>query len=116
MTSEEVQSLASSWLAHQSGYDEAFDKMYDLLHDDPESAWLVIQEMNSREMSDEIMANLAAGPLEDLLRLHGDAFIERTEFKANSDSKFNRLLGGVWQNEMSNDVWERLNKVRKEVW
>ncbi|HEY2329023.1 MAG TPA: hypothetical protein VGI63_04340 [Verrucomicrobiae bacterium] len=116
MTLEETQNLASAWMLIESGVEEAFDRMYDLLHDDPENAWLVIQEINSRELSDDLMANLAAGPLEDLLALHGDLFIERIEVKAENDPKFNRLLGGVWQNEMSDDVWERVKRIRKEVW
>ena len=62
------------------------------------------------------MAALAAGPLEDLLVLHGDSFIKRIEIKADNDAQFNYLLGGVWQNKISSDVWERIKTIRKEVW
>jgi hypothetical protein len=116
MTSEEILSLASSWIAHQSGYDDVVDKMYDLLYDDPENARLVIQEMNSREISEKVTANLAAGPLEDLLALPGDSFIDRIEAKAKQEPKFNYLLGGVWRSSMKPIIWERIEKVRNKVW
>ena len=116
MTFDEIQNLASTWMVIKSGTEEAFDKMYDLLHDDPENAWLVIQEIASRELNDEVKGNLAAGPLEDLLALHGKLFIDRIESKAKSDLKFANLLGGVWQNSINLEIWNRIQKARSKVW
>jgi hypothetical protein len=62
------------------------------------------------------MALLAAGPLEDLLAHHGELWIDRVEAQAQADPKFNYLLGGVWQNQMTEDVWQRVQAVRRDVW
>lgn len=100
----------------KTGLEDAFEKMEDLVQDDPESAWLVIQEINSHEISEEVMACLAAGPLEDLLAKHGRLFIERIEIKAKTDKKFSHLLGGVWQSSMELDIWDRVKKARSAIW
>lgn len=92
------------------------DRLDDLLYEDPEAGWLVIQEIATRELPDEVMAIFAAGPVENLLARHGRQFIDRVEEKARLDSKFNYILGGVWQNLMTDEIWERVKKARKEVW
>jgi hypothetical protein len=60
--------------------------------------------------------NLAAGPLEDLLGSHGAELIEQVEVEARRNPSFNLLLGGVWQNEISNEVWARIQAARLKVW
>jgi hypothetical protein len=90
--------------------------MYDVVHDEPEVAWPVILRILERELTDDQTALLAAGPLEDLLVLHGPQFIERIEGEAQRNPRFNHLLGGVWQNQMSQEIWERVQRARKEVW
>jgi hypothetical protein len=62
------------------------------------------------------LQHLAAGPLDDLLAAHGSALIERIETEARRNPAFNLLLGGVWQNTMSPDVWGRIQAARLEVW
>ena len=83
---------------------------------DPQEAWEIILSLNERLLSDKATSLLAAGPLEDLLSRHGEAFIDRVEVQARRDPDFNRLLGGVWQNAMSEDVWQRVQAARNEVW
>ena len=53
---------------------------------------------------------LAAGPLEQVLANHGEAIIDRVELLARIEPQFSSLLGGVWQNNMSEEVWIRVKK------
>jgi hypothetical protein len=116
VTSGEIKELANLWIQAKGRYSPAFDRLYDLCNEGPENAWLMIQEIASKEISNEIMAVLAAGPVEDLLVRHGQGFIDRIEEKARNDSKFNLMLGGVWQNAMAPEVWERVKSVHKQIW
>jgi hypothetical protein len=59
---------------------------------------------------------LAAGPLEDLLADHGAAIIVRVEEEARRNPRFNLLLGGVWRNSMTHDIWQRVEAARLTVW
>ena len=54
---------------------------------------------------------LSAGPLEDLLAYHGHLIIDRVEAEARRKPLFAKLLGGVWQNIMPDDIWTRVQAV-----
>ena len=59
---------------------------------------------------DEVLAYIAAGPLENLLCRHPHAFIDRVEILATRDAHFRRALSGVWGWErMPDDVLARLD-------
>lgn len=81
-----------------------------------ERLWQFVMMVYPRDVSEKTLAILAAGPLEDLLAYDGPNFIDRVEHLARRDEKFNWLLGGVWRNSMTDEVWERVQSVRKEVW
>jgi hypothetical protein len=59
------------------------------------------------------LAILSAGPLEDLLVYHGDTVIDRVEAAAKANPTFAFLLGGVWRNAISQEVWDRICAVRE---
>ena len=49
------------------------------------------------DRADEIQQwNVAADPLENFIRYHGQAFVERIQARARGDAKFRRALVGVW--------------------
>jgi uncharacterized protein DUF6869 len=117
---KEAIGLAQDWARYQrlpnrerekGPYFQAMVRLGELVHDDPESAWLVILEIPRLDASDMILANVAAGPVEDLLVEHGNAFIERVEATAKSDPVFRKMLGAVWKRNISDDVWTRLKAV-----
>jgi hypothetical protein len=90
--------------------------MYDVVHDEPEVAWAAILQILQRDLTEDQTAVLAAGPLEALLALHGPKFIKRVESEAEGNPRFSHLLGGVWQNRMAPEIWERVQTARKEAW
>jgi hypothetical protein len=94
----------------------AFMRLSELIRDDPEAAWSVIGKMLERDTSDVILSNVGAGPLEDLLVAHGARFIDRIEKRAEGDTTFKKVLGTVWKNAMSEDVWRRVKAVAAPSW
>lgn len=118
MTNDELGKLAKAWVGYwQAPKDSerrrelewAVDQEWDLVREEPEQAWLLILEILRQDSSAEIMELLSAGPLEDVLAKHGDAFIERVESEAASNPTFAWLLGGVWKNAMTDEVWNRVH-------
>src|SRR5260370_5695799 len=91
------------------------DRLWELVHDDPEAAWTIINIIR-RERSDLLLSNLAAGPLEDLLVAHGNRFIDRIEALAGHDAQFRRLLGATWPNSIASGVWRRIKAVAGPSW
>jgi hypothetical protein len=113
--------LIASYLIHaktrtRDGTDaehfDAWEQLDSLVRDAPERAWPVICEIIRRVSpeDEDILAYVAAGPLEDLLVRHPYAFIDRVEALATSDSHFRRAVSGEWGwNVIPSDVWERLD-------
>lgn len=115
--SEDLGSLADAWVRYWqepegSQAREALgwvtERERSLVRKDPDTAWFLVLEILRRDSSDEIAEVLSAGPLEDLLAKHGSHLIERVEHQAKTSPEFASLLGGVWKNAMSDDVWQRV--------
>jgi hypothetical protein len=111
MRSPTVDELEAEWL---SGEDCT---MADGLFGDPEAVWQAILRIMQCELTVEQVSLLAAGPVEDLLALHGVSFIDRIEAEARRSPAFAHLLGGVWQRDMPMEIWQRVEVARGgRVW
>jgi hypothetical protein len=69
--------------------------------------WEVILEL-VREAPEGAIEAIAAGPIEGFLGRFGESVIDRVEQQAACDAKFQRILKGVWQHRMSDEVWARV--------
>ena len=87
----------------------AVDVVRDIVARDAEAAWPIVLELIGRAEDDEVLAFIAAGPLEDLLIAHGPQLIDRIEARAATDKTLRRALSGVWgESQMSDLVLQRL--------
>lgn len=94
----------------------AFEAFDEASRSDPELCWELILQTLHTPHSDSVTEILAAGPLEELLAHFGPQFIERVEAKTREDAEFKDLLGGVWRNSMSDEIWARIEACRGEPW
>ena len=116
MHAQTIIDAAEDWLRNSQAED-GDATMGDYIFDTPEFVWDVIMQLIQRDLSEEQLALLAAGPLEDLLALHGTHFIDRIEQQAQSSPKFAHLLGGVWRRGMPSEIWDRVERARgSKVW
>ncbi len=120
VTSQELDTLAADWIKYQLAAKGSVDRKetwyavemaFDLVDSDPETLWKLVLAVLEKDRSNIILQNLAAGPMEDLLVKHGAMIIESIERQAQDDEIFASMLGGVWQNRMSDDAWDRVRKV-----
>lgn len=74
-----------------------------------EAAWCAILAILAKNPSDRVLANLAAGPLEDVIEYWGPNFIDRIEQLAWGDLQFRNLLTGVWETS-SAEIWNRVQR------
>jgi len=74
----------------------AWQKVDDIVHRDPEAGWTLTLALIEAAPDDRVLANVAAGPLEDLLKRSSEVLIDRVEVQARRDPKFRRCLTGVW--------------------
>jgi hypothetical protein len=102
--------------AQQNMLSWAWERFDDLARSYPLVCLQLCEEMLEYMPDDKVMALLAAGPLEDVLARHGPAVIEEVETRARRLPRFRHLLGGVWKNAMTDEVWDRVCKARGKVW
>ena len=117
--------LVAGWIALYSSaagtpeHDEhawAFGRVWDMCEEDPNAAWRFVLAVLASDRSPKVMKTLAAGPLEELLAQHPHAMIELVEAEARTNPDFARLLGGVWQNAMPDDIWRRVQAAMSDTW
>lgn len=120
MTEEEFHNWVEAYIEIYSGKEEfdefhpqywAIEKFADLEADSPEICWAAILIIQRKNPDERVIANLAAGPLEELVELHGDDFIERIEKEARSSSQFRNLLNLLWETT-DEELWKRIVKAR----
>ena len=88
------------------------EKFDDLVRHDPETVWKGVLGVLAATSDEFTLSVLAAGPLDDLTRLHGNAFIGRIEDAARRDPKFKELLHGVWLSTPDPTVSQRVVRAR----
>ncbi len=120
MQNTDKQKLINAWISlhhaeeKTSAYNNnfwAFETLSDICEEEPDLCWELIEDIRKTDGSDIILANLASGPMEDLLVEYGEKFIDLLEKQAKNDEQFKKLLGAVWQNDIADDIWERIKCV-----
>jgi ribosomal protein L11 methylase PrmA len=83
---------------------------------DPNESLKIIIELVKESPNDIILANIAAGPLEDLINNFIVEVIDDIEELARQNPKFRRCLSGVWLNDSIDIKYlTRLKKYLKAV-
>src|SRR6185312_4425879 len=72
--------------------------------------WRVLQAITvlPGPIPNKILAVVAAGMLEDLLKNAGEEYVDRVEVLARDNATFGRMLTGVWPSSIDSEVWERV--------
>ncbi|HVJ62802.1 MAG TPA: hypothetical protein VM555_08825 [Tahibacter sp.] len=120
----ELTDLAEAYIARYASIESAadnstfwaFEEVAELVREHPATALAFLLECCEYEISDFCRANLAAGPLEDLLFKHGPTMIDAIEAQAAINATFKELLGGVWTSTMDQAIRERVEQMQGDLW
>ncbi|MGQ0563603.1 MAG: DUF6869 domain-containing protein [Gemmobacter sp.] len=114
----DVASVASAYLANNctpedghrdSELDWSFSCIWSLGLQHPEITLDVVIECLRQATTIDEVGMIAAGPLEQVISMHGQQVIERIEMLAQSSSRFRFALSGVWsQGQDESEVWRRV--------
>lgn len=105
--------LISAWLTYKKNW-WAFEALDDQVRDRPDEAWGTILALIAAA-EPEMLRDIGAGPLEDFVGAHGDAYIDQIEHEASLNPKFQEALQQVWLKPDENGVVERLAKLGCDV-
>jgi hypothetical protein len=99
--------VVTAWFVHEETF-WAWELVTKLVESDPEPAWRVISLLVEAAPSHDVLEIIGAGPLEDFLSAHGQHFIERIEKRAGDDPRFRHCLATVWQGDIPDTLWARI--------
>lgn len=125
MSAADPAAIAESWIAKWSVPDgppgdwPSPDLDWEIPRQDPELCLATILEVLSRirwDSTDLHFQVLAAGPMEDLLRYHGERMLPAIERAIGQRPALGKLLGGVWQSSIHREVWARVLELRDSEW
>ena len=120
MRTSNIKEVAKAWVkmwsydlesSDREKYEWVEDFEYEATYENPDIGFQLVLEILKLDPDVETIEVLAAGPLENLLSQHGESMISKVEFEARNNDKFAYLLGGVWQQSMSDELWNRVQKV-----
>jgi hypothetical protein len=98
VSTEEV--FATKYLRHcvsRLGEDFcAFEEMDRLVRENPQVAWAVTKLAVEQAPTDKVLAYIAAGPLEDLLKRNGPEIIDELERLARTEDHMRFAVCCVW--------------------
>jgi hypothetical protein len=110
--------LTQSWIEFQRTQNPDLewsnDEFIDLANENPDVAWECILGVIETEHTDEILSNLAEGPMEDLLAEHGLKFIDRIESLSKENIVFSRLIKHLWVEGISPQVQNKIRTIRSK--
>ncbi len=107
MSRETERKTARTWLRRQRSWWAAV-AMTKGIEQFPQLGWRLIGDVTDLATSDADINDLGAGPLEDFVRAHGAAFIDRIERRAATNPKFRKALSWVRVPESKDALTRRL--------
>jgi len=88
----------------------AWEAARDLIHDDPQEAWLLILALVSKAPDSHVLSTVAAGELEEFIDAHSEAFIDRIEVEARRNGRLKEALAYVWISGLPPELFDRVER------
>jgi hypothetical protein len=87
--------LAGDWVTYLTN-ESAWDEMRELVETDPERAWRVIRAIVGAAPDYDVLAAVAAGPIEDLFDHHGESMMAIIVDEAKRDARLRICLRAAY--------------------
>lgn len=114
--SEIVDGYLQHFMRRDDSWFWAWEAVNDYLSSDPDHAWRLTLQLIASAPTEEALAYVAAGPLEDILYARGERYIAEVERRAVQDPKFRRALRSVCNESTSpGDVHDRVRMAASQA-
>jgi hypothetical protein len=106
---EHLETIAAAWFRRPGAPPLSWvsDLVIEVSEQRVDEALTLIRALVCEAKTDEELAWVGAGPLEDILWSHGPSAIGAVE-QAAQDDRFRFALAGVWPSQQHPDVWRRV--------
>jgi hypothetical protein len=112
----DIRETAEGWLTKpERGWSSDDDALYGLFHREPDKLLSIIFGIMQLSDDQRIPGSLAAGPLEDFLGVHGEAYLDTIHTLALEHGRLREVLDGVCQGSMPKRVWHRIEILKQKA-
>lgn len=111
-TAEIVENYFKYHLEHDEELFWAWVEVDELVREDPEKGWALIQELLRKAPTRDCINYVACGPLEDLLKRNGEEFFARVKAEAQHDNRLLYALSGIYT---TREVEEQLKELLEGI-
>lgn len=121
--SPEIRELAEGWITKPIGeWTDDDERLYELFGfapnkelADPDRALATMFAIMQLTDDEEVLGGLGAGPLEDFLGMHGEAYLDIMHSLALEHRRLREVLDHVWQGRMPKRVWHRIEILQQRA-
>ena len=108
----EIRELAEDWATKPLlDWTDSDNRLRCWTHDEPDRALAAICAVMQITDYPERLSLLAAGPLEELLCIQGERFLEPIRILAHEHDSFRNLVAGVWQHTMPKVLYQKIRAI-----
>ena len=93
----------------------AWNDVMETVYETPEQGWKLILEMLQLAPSSVVISHIAAGPLENLLRYHGEAFIDRVRLECTTNIRLREALSTVLLDQKHDVIVSKIDEILSDV-
>ncbi|HXA44414.1 MAG TPA: hypothetical protein VNZ25_02815 [Candidatus Angelobacter sp.] len=112
--STEIRELAEAWITKADGWTDDDQALYLIMHREPDRGLAIIFGVMQLTDEKDLLSRLAAGPLEDFLGWHGEAYLPVFHTLALKHQRLREVLDGVWQGSMPKRVWHQIEILKQQ--
>ncbi|MFC4347923.1 DUF6869 domain-containing protein [Kordiimonas lipolytica] len=124
MTEHEIHQLAQDYIGYfalgaeaQDAQFKAVEKLWKLCREDPSIGfrviWVAVNLVNADNL--KALSFLGTGPLEDLIKFHGNEYLNLMIEAARENANFCVALSCVWRHAVSENAWAELSGAMPQI-
>ena len=111
-----MRETAEAWITKREGdWTDEHERLAGLIHSVPDQALATMFGIMQMTDDQRVLGSLAAGPLEDFLGVHGEAYVDTIHTLALEYRRLREVLDGVWQGAMPKQVWHRIEILKQSA-
>jgi len=107
MAEHDKREIAAAWLEVQRNW-WAWEALKALCREQPAEAWHLVVRMIDMTNDSELLEDIGAGPLEDLLQMHADLLYPDVLAQATESSRMRTALSHVWLTDRASPTARKL--------
>jgi hypothetical protein len=104
------------WRTKDEELFDAWDEVYEITHYEPERGWALVLKLLEAAPDDRALCYVAAGPLEDLIVIHGERLLPLIVAAIATNARLRDAIPAVWgADRTATEVVEGIRRAMRDA-